>query len=306
MKDYPIIKIALAFICGILLQPIIIIDILSVIIVASILVAALIIANRLKAFNRIRVILSIISLLLILMIGNISSQLGANHFNEKLSNLYKEKNVIVSGNIDKIELIREKELLFLLSSNKLMVNDIVVDDDFTLLCKLRGGKKGREDFYSRMKPGYRLIVTGTYLKGKDKRNPGGFDYNAYLRSKGITGILNVDNHKDIVVIDDESDVFKNAIFQSRKYIDEQIRSLHSLETSSLLRGLLLADRKEIDKETKTQFINSGVVHVLAVSGLHVGFIALIIILLFGRFNIYFRSIITILGCIYFKPHNKHF
>ncbi len=137
------------------------------------------------------------------------------------------------------------------------------------------------------------------MKGIDKRNPGDFDYNTYLRSKGITGMLYVDDYKDIVVIDEESNVVKDVIFQARKYLDAEIRTLHSAETASLLRGLLLADRKEIDKETKTQFINSVVVHVLAVSGLHVGFIALIIILLFGRFNIYLRSLLTIIGLISF-------
>jgi competence protein ComEC len=299
MKDYPIIKIALAFICGILLQPFISVNIFAVIIVVLILIVALIIANNLKVFKKIQIVISLVSLLLIVMVGNISAQYSQNHFNEKLSNLYKEKNVIVSGNIEKIELIREKEILFLLDSDKLMFNDIVLEDQFTLLCKLRGSKKGREDFYDIMRPGYRIVLTGTYLKGKDKRNPGGFDYNAYLRSKAITGILNVDDRKDIIIIDEDSNLFNNAIFQSRKYIDEQIRKLHSAETASLLRGLLLADRKEIDKETKTQFINSGVVHVLAVSGLHVGFIALIIILLFGRFNIYLRSLITIIGLIAF-------
>jgi predicted membrane metal-binding protein len=227
MKDYPIIKIALVFICGILLYPLVSVNILTVIIISSALLIILIITNKFKVFNKIQIFLSIISLLLIVMIGNISAQFSENHFNETLSNLYKEKNVIVSGNIDKIELIRENELLFLLNSNKLMVNDVVVNDDFTLLCKLRGSKKGRKEFYDRMKPGYRIVLTGTYIKGKDKRNPGGFDYNSYLRSKAITGILNVDDYKDIVVIDEDSNVFKDAIFQSRKYIDEQIRSLHS-------------------------------------------------------------------------------
>ena len=299
MKDYPIILVALAFIAGILLQPIVNVNILTVVILSSILIAALLITNKRKMFSRIRMILSMISLILISMIGNISAQFSQNHYNEILTKLYKEKNVMVSGNIDKIELIRQDEILFLLESDKFMVNDIVIEDNFTLLCKLRGGKKGRNDFYDRMKPGYRIVVTGTYTKGKDRRNPGEFDYNSYLKSKGITGLFNVNSYKDVVVIDEEANVFNNAIFQSRKYINEQIKSLHTVETASLLRGLLLADRKEIDKDIKTQFINSGVVHVLAVSGLHVGFIALIIFVLFGRFNIYLRSIITILGLLAF-------
>jgi competence protein ComEC len=47
------------------------------------------------------------------------------------------------------------------------------------------------------------------------------------------------------------------------------------------------------------FINAGVIHVLAVSGLNVGFIALIFLLVFGRMNLFFRSGITIAGLIFY-------
>ncbi len=78
-----------------------------------------------------------------------------------------------------------------------------------------------------------------------------------------------------------------------------ITSMHELQTAALLKGLLLADRSDIGFETKNQFINSGVVHILAVSGLHTGFIALIFFVLLGRLNLYLRSVLTIIGLILF-------
>jgi len=70
-----------------------------------------------------------------------------------------------------------------------------------------------------------------------------------------------------------------------------------MPTAALLKGLLVGDRTEINDETKTDFINTGVVHVLAVSGLHVAYILLIFIFTFGRLNIYLRSILTIFGIL---------
>ncbi|MGB5289038.1 MAG: DNA internalization-related competence protein ComEC/Rec2, partial [Ignavibacteriaceae bacterium] len=58
-------------------------------------------------------------------------------------------------------------------------------------------------------------------------------------------------------------------------------------------------RREISYQTKQQFINAGVVHVLAVSGLHVGYIILIFLFVFGRFNLYLRSFLTITGLLFF-------
>jgi competence protein ComEC len=66
-----------------------------------------------------------------------------------------------------------------------------------------------------------------------------------------------------------------------------------------LKGILLADRGEIDFSTREKFVNAGVVHILAVSGLHVGFIVLIFIVISSRFNLYIRSAITIIGLLAF-------
>ncbi|RPI75289.1 MAG: DNA internalization-related competence protein ComEC/Rec2 [Ignavibacteriales bacterium] len=153
--------------------------------------------------------------------------------------------------------------------------------------------------YSNILPGNYLQLSGVYYKGREMRNPGEFDYNKYLNSLGVSGILNIARAKDVKILNDKNDLFKTALFSVRKYIDNVIKSLHNKETAPLLKGLLLADRSEIDYMTKSQFINAGVIHILAVSGLHVGFVAVVFIFLFGRLNIYLRSLLTIAGLIVF-------
>jgi competence protein ComEC len=299
MSNFAVIKFSIAFIIGILLLPVVQVNILSLVILIILLLLLVIISARMRIFDKVHIVLAIISLLTIILLGNITAQFSKEQINPIVLKLYKEKNVLVSGKIDKIELEREYEIQFLLTADKFIVNDKTVNDDIILLCKLRGSEKGREEFYKMMKPGFEIELTGRFKKGRERRNPGEFDYNSYLKAKGIQGIITVDNLADIKIIDESPELFSNSIFQARKYINKQISLMHNTETTALLRGLLLADRREIDQETKTQFINSGVVHVLAVSGLHVGFIALIFIILFGRFNIYLRSVFTIIGLLFF-------
>jgi len=299
MKDHPIIIFTVAFIIGILLEPVFQVSILIVLILTLIIFSFLLISRLIGFFHKIKIVLWVISLVLISSLGNLTSYFNQMQFNPEVSSLYKEKNVAVSGTINTIELIREKEILFLLNAKNFITKNENINDDITFLCKLRGDKKGRNEFYNTMKPGYVIEVRATFTKGKERRNPGEFDYDSYLKSKGITGILTIKKFSDIKIVEERLNFFKNSIFQIRKIINEQLNSLHSNKTTSLLRGLLLADRREIDQETKTQFINSGVIHVLAVSGLHVGFIAFIFIIMFGRFNIYFRSVSTIAGLLCF-------
>ena len=298
MKDFPIIKFTIAFIFGILLQPLIQISIIVVITLIILLILFLLLIMH-KRIPKIKFIGSFISFLLIIALGNITSQLNQIKLNPVVSSLYKENNVTAYGIVNKIELIRENELVFNLKADKFLFSENEINDKIKFLCRFKGNEKERNKFYKEMKPGFKLEVKGTYLKGKEKRNPGEFDYNAYLNSKGIVGIITINGFKNIEIIKVNPDLFKNLIFQSRKYVDTQIINLYDKNTAGLLRGLLLADRSEIDYSTKTQFINSGVIHVLAVSGLHVGFIAVIFFILFGRFNIYFRSIATIIGLVTF-------
>jgi len=120
-----------------------------------------------------------------------------------------------------------------------------------------------------------------------------------LKQKGTAALFSLRRGSKIVVIDSSADLFANSIFGLRKNINSIIERLYTPRAAALLRGLLLADRGEIASQTKVYFINAGVVHVLAVSGLHVGFIILIVLTLLSRFNIFVRYVLTIFAVIFF-------
>src|SRR3990170_673085 len=114
MKDFPVIKFALAFITGILLQPIIRVNFYIAIILIVVLLTLFVISKRKKIFQKINLLLTFLSLLLITSLGNITAQFNQNKFNPIVASLYREKNIIAGGEIEKIELKRDNEILFLL------------------------------------------------------------------------------------------------------------------------------------------------------------------------------------------------
>ena len=299
MKDYPAIKIAIAFIIGILLNEFFAVNILIIIILIVIPIFLFFISKHYKLFTKLKLLLSFLVLVLIISLGNYYAELNSIKKNTFFDNIYSEDNVTTYGKVKKIELQRSDKIIFYLSTDSIRSETFLVKDNLTFLCNVKDTSANLEELYAELHSGNVVAVSGTYYKGRDQRNPGEFDYNNYLFSKNITGILYVNQKSDISFRDRRTDFFADLIFQVRKFIDSKFTELHSKETAALLRGLLLADRGEIDYETKTQFINSGVIHVLAVSGLHVGFIALIFYFLFGRFNIILRSVLTIAGLIIF-------
>lgn len=298
MKDFPLIKYVIYFVIGILLSSVIQIDstiLLTIIgfVILFLFLSLLILKKEFALVN------NLLAFVLIVLCSIFITQIRTESFNSSLIKYHKEKDVIVYGKADNIELRRDSEIVFTVITDSIHIAGTMLKQSERILCKFRGDSLKREELYSELLPGNSIYIEGIFLKGREQRNPGEFDYNKYLNSKGIPGILICNEDDSLQILSEEGKVFESWIFKIRKMIDIRIHQIFNSETAGLLRGLILADRSEIDFELKTQFINSGVIHVLAVSGLHVGYILIIFIFLFGRFNIYLRTILVGAGLLAF-------
>ena len=107
-------------------------------------------------------------------------------------------------------------------------------------------------------------------------------YNSYLIDQGIhyTGFINpgqyeVSNSKQYTwwkVI--RYDVRESALLKLDNYL--------SGESNAITRALLLGEKSRINKDTREKYAHSGIIHILSVSGLHVGFIAMFLIAIFNK------------------------
>jgi competence protein ComEC len=111
-------------------------------------------------------------------------------------------------------------------------------------------------------------------------NPGAFDYRRFLACKDIwvTGYLEKDT--GIAVI---ARARGNAFFHLVEAWRDRIRILLNgttpPETQGILKALILGEREDIPEGVKEEFVVAGVAHVIAISGLHMGIIALVIFFL---------------------------
>ncbi len=300
MKNYPVIKFTLLFVIGILLQNILPVKISLIYFFTGLWIFSLILFLAFRQSKIATLINSIILFIQIIFLGIIISQLHYSGNNFLPDNIYKEKDVCAYGNISDIELIKQQAVVFTLNCDSILMPGYGYKGRIKLLCRVKDNDYNLiKKLYNNIALGNYISIKGTYLKGRERRNPGEFDYDKYLKSIGITGTIVSYNVKDLSILNTSIDKFSNLIFGIRKKLDAQITKFHNSQTAPLLRGLLLADRSGIDYNIRIEFVNSGVIHVLAVSGLHVGYIILIFLLLFNRFNIYLRSLLTILGLLLF-------
>ncbi|MBQ3114518.1 MAG: DNA internalization-related competence protein ComEC/Rec2 [Clostridia bacterium] len=108
-----------------------------------------------------------------------------------------------------------------------------------------------------------------------KMNFGSFDYRKYLTGRNIY-FQGSANGKDILQTNDlPLNLFRLAV-HTNYILCKKIDTAFSPECASVLKGVLLGDKSDLSDETEKNFRNSGLSHVLAVSGLHLTMITMLL------------------------------
>lgn len=139
-------------------------------------------------------------------------------------------------------------------------------------------------------PGSFILARGRPVPPNPPANPFQFDYASYQRGRGILYRLYLDHGS---WVSSGEPVRRNLRIRSllaRQHLSGKLRSAMGPGVSdrqlSILNALLLGYRGGLDAGLKADFARSGTMHVLAVSGLHVGIIYLIPYLLLRRLRNY--------------------
>ena len=126
----------------------------------------------------------------------------------------------------------------------------------------------------------------------------GFDYQKYLGRKQIYFQGYAPN--SFQVAEKENLTFSEKIKQQRLEVLQNIDQAKLSEKSKeFTKGIILADRTEMDRETVEDFSKSGLVHILAISGSHMAIIFwLILLLLKPIFPANFRNVPIVISLIF--------
>ncbi len=119
-----------------------------------------------------------------------------------------------------------------------------------------------------------LIVLAPKDEIKSPLNPYQFNYKNYLEIQGIYHQLklNADNH---IVLENSSRTIKGYAASLRQNIIAKLEQANFGNAEfGIIQALFLGQRDTISEETYTDYKNAGAVHILAVSGLHIGILLL--------------------------------
>jgi len=121
--------------------------------------------------------------------------------------------------------------------------------------------------------GSEIIFSTPLQEVKNAGNPGGFDYQRYCLFQRIThqGFLKKDGF--IVLDKKKGSLFGRTLFSIRKKVLSILRTnIAGEKESGLAEALLIGYKDDLDKNLVQSYTNTGVVHIIAISGLHLGLI----------------------------------
>lgn len=202
-----------------------------------------------------------INVILIIIIASFISNIIIKYQNNKYENLFKN--------------VEEIEATAVVLSNK-------QEKEYYNRYKIKicNGKFKNTNLYANVNKeisleyGDKIDIKGEFIKPQEARNYKGFDYKKYLKTLKIYGTLNSQEVK--VISPKQANVImqiSNKIFIN---IKNNIEKTYSIKMSKIIEGIMLGYTHEIDEETKNDFSNSNISHVLAVSGMHISYIIILV------------------------------
>jgi len=121
-----------------------------------------------------------------------------------------------------------------------------------------------------------ILLKPIYNEIKPPLNPYQFDYKNYLLKQGVTHQITTKN-QHFKTIPNTTSSIENYIYSFRNYLQNELKKYFSdTETVSVMFALLLGQRQDISKTLLESYANAGAIHIIAISGLHIGILYLLL------------------------------
>lgn len=143
------------------------------------------------------------------------------------------------------------------------------------------GKEQAVDGQSVPRPGDHIYINARVGEVHTAGNPGAFDYARFLRRQGISGRAYVaGNRWKVRAMADAEVSLRLRMARYRQSLSAQYFSHLGTEEAAIAAAMSLGDKRSLDAAQRQSFSATGVSHVLALSGLHLGILFSLYSLLF--------------------------
>lgn len=118
--------------------------------------------------------------------------------------------------------------------------------------------------------GTQFVARGLLKSISPPKNPGGFDFKRFMAQQKIDFQFSI---QTAVLLPNKTEMgfFKRGLIKCKQYVHQQLaKSPLRLQSKQMIATLLLGERQALEKSIKEAYADAGVIHLLAISGLHIG------------------------------------
>lgn len=152
--------------------------------------------------------------------------------------------------------------------------------------------------------GNRIIVTKNLQRIRNSGNPGAFDYERYAAFHQLFHNAFLKSNDWLLLDGKEIDPARRFIFSMQQYVVDVLHRFidDSGKELGIAEALLIGYKEDLDKDLVQAYSNAGVVHIIAISGLHLGLIYMLLSWILNRLPVVCRTkffkVIILLSCLW--------
>jgi competence protein ComEC len=131
--------------------------------------------------------------------------------------------------------------------------------------------------------GDRILLNKPLQRIQNMGNPGSFNYERYAAFQQLFHNAFVKTTDYVVLSDKAPNTFWQWIYRTKAHVLSVLRKhIATKDERGIAEALLIGYKEDLDKDLVQAYSNTGVVHIIAISGLHLGIIYMLLLGLFNR------------------------
>ncbi|MFH1753007.1 MAG: ComEC/Rec2 family competence protein [Candidatus Omnitrophota bacterium] len=191
---------------------------------------------------------------------------------------HRSENVSIRGVVDSDPVETKRSSSFMLMAESLIRDNKERKTCGRLLIK----------FFPKEKISYgdRICLEGNLYRVPRFRISENFNYRDYMENKGIYSILSVKKGSSVKILEEaRGRLLRMSAYRLRRRTRRMIKENMSGSSASMISAMVLGAREDLPERLRQLMVRSGTVHIIAISGLHVGLVSLMALIVLRFFGI---------------------
>lgn len=192
------------------------------------------------------------------------------------------KEIVATGRVDSFPIVDGDRWRFYMKMEKIEIENNMMDMGERIWVNVRLLSQEEQQFVLQVKRGDRIALPLRMSTPTSPTNPGAFDFPRYLWQNYTSYQALGEGVSNLEVLSPSYQKWWGIATDIRSFLEQRLETIFTSEISGLMKGMLLGEQREVSVQLEDVYRNTGIIHILAISGTHV---MLVIGAIFAALNI---------------------